>query len=109
MINLHSNDLLLARVIVYLLTAAMLMLMLCADPFDYICDGVDVVCPGCGIKTGLHCLLRFDYEGAIQSNPASIWVAVAAVLATMDSLVGCGMCWRRRNALKRQRLALGKS
>lgn len=86
---MRSNSLFIARVIVYLFTACMLLVMIFADPFEYLCNGDNIVCPGCGIKTGLYRLLHFDIDGAIQSNIASLWIAAIGMLATIDVVLGC--------------------
>ena len=58
-----------------------------ADPFHYQC-GIDFVCPGCGVKTGVFNLLRGNVEGAVRCNPFSVAVILAAVFSVVDTFVG---------------------
>lgn len=76
-----------ARLVVYCVSAGMLLIMLFADPFHYQC-GIDFVCPGCGVKTGVFNLLRGNVEGAVRCNPFSVAVILAAVFSVVDTFVG---------------------
>lgn len=83
-----------ARAAIFLTTLALVAIMLYADPFCYACDGADVVCPGCGVKTGLMEALAGDFAASVESNPLSLLLALALAIGFLDLIVGLAL--RRR-------------
>lgn len=77
------------RAVIYIATFALGAFMLLADPFEYLCNQPDYSCPGCGFKTGLTLLLRFDVGGAMRSNPLCLAapVLIAAAIADLIHLI----------------------
>lgn len=95
MINRWYGDCLFqARAAIFLTTLVLVAIMLFADPFCYACDGVDVVCPGCGVKTGLTQALSGDFIASAESNPLSLLLAFALLMGFLDFVVG--LVLRRR-------------
>ena len=88
MIKFYSRNFFTARLIIYGITFALLLFMLFADPFEYICDGVNIICPGCGIKTGIYRLFHFDFAGAMESNAMSLLIFTLGIFAIADVLFG---------------------
>ena len=86
--RLYSHEFFKARVIVYGVSLALVLLMLFADPFEYACNLPGNSCPGCGVKTGLHFILQGNIAAAEASNPLSFLIAAMVAMACLDSLIG---------------------
>jgi len=88
-----------ARVIVYLLSAFLLLIMLIADPFAdrYICNQPGIECPGCGFKTGLWLLLNGRIQQAISTNALVLPAIAFSLIAVIDLATNVLITIRKTN------------
>lgn len=73
------------RIIIYAVLILNGLFVQYIAPFHYLCDYEGYSCPLCGMRTAIDLLLALDWNGAVESNPLVIAIAIVFCLMLIDT------------------------